>query len=425
MALQDLTPQLRTRLSRMERAVGWFVLLAFVLLVFGFVYYAYTTATRKGWFLTKAPYFTFLDSASGLNVGDPVMMMGFQVGQITRITAQPADDFYYNVYVQFELKRPYYGYMWTEGSMSRVVSELLGRRVLEVTKGTNGYPTYIFSPLREIGVADAKSLPALAKWELGQEVLSPADGKIIAPAREHLGLELLDRIAAAGISTIVVMDTRREESSMTGTWNDKQGRYVPYTNGVSEYWLMADEAPPVTARLEKVVGQVENALPGILSLTNQLRSVLTNSTELLSNLNVAVLSAKPAISNLATATAGLDQPGALGNRLIPTNVNYQLEQTLQGAQETLHSANTNLAYLVEKLGRSLDNLAMVTSNLNTQVEGNTNLLTGISQAVTHTDELVQGLKRHWLLRSAFREKKTNAPPALPAEPLRSPKGSQK
>ena len=39
MALQDLTPQLRTRLSRMERAVGWFVALAMALLVFGFVYY--------------------------------------------------------------------------------------------------------------------------------------------------------------------------------------------------------------------------------------------------------------------------------------------------------------------------------------------------------------------------------------------------
>ena len=34
MALQDLTPQLRTRLSRMERAVGWFVLFAVLLLGF-------------------------------------------------------------------------------------------------------------------------------------------------------------------------------------------------------------------------------------------------------------------------------------------------------------------------------------------------------------------------------------------------------
>ena len=34
---------------------------------------------------------------------------------------------------------------------------------------------------------------------------------------------------------------------------------------------------------------------------------------------------------------------------------------------------------------------------------------------------IQGLKRHWLLRSAFRGKDTNALPAIPPEQLRSPK----
>ena len=61
MALQDLTPQLRTRLSRMERAVGLFVVIAAGLLLFGFGYYIYTTAERKGWFKTKAPFFAFTD----------------------------------------------------------------------------------------------------------------------------------------------------------------------------------------------------------------------------------------------------------------------------------------------------------------------------------------------------------------------------
>ena len=53
MALQDLTPQLRTRLNRVEKAVGWFVLLAVSLLLFGFGYYAYNTAQRKGWFIRE------------------------------------------------------------------------------------------------------------------------------------------------------------------------------------------------------------------------------------------------------------------------------------------------------------------------------------------------------------------------------------
>src|SRR5215472_11812940 len=122
MALQDLTPQLRTRLRRMERVVGSFIMLALGLLVFGFVYYIYTTAQSKGWFKIKAPYFTFTDRATGLHVGDPVQLMGFDVGRITDITAQPADDFAYNVYIQFELKEPFYDYIWTKGSRAKVAT---------------------------------------------------------------------------------------------------------------------------------------------------------------------------------------------------------------------------------------------------------------------------------------------------------------
>ena len=77
MALQDLTPQLRTRLSRMERAVGWFVFVATALLLFGFGYYIYHTAERKGWFVIKATFHTYVQSSAGLNVGDPVVYDGF------------------------------------------------------------------------------------------------------------------------------------------------------------------------------------------------------------------------------------------------------------------------------------------------------------------------------------------------------------
>src|SRR5215471_16887938 len=103
MPLQDLTPQLRTRLNRMEKAVGWFVFIAAVLLVFGFGYYIYHTAERKGWFKIKARFVTYLQSSAGLKVGDPVLMMGFPVGDITLIHAMPPGD-RHNVRVEFEVR---------------------------------------------------------------------------------------------------------------------------------------------------------------------------------------------------------------------------------------------------------------------------------------------------------------------------------
>src|SRR5438445_7308879 len=188
MALHDLTPQLRTRLSRMERAVGWFVILATALLAFGFAYYVYNTAERKGWFKTKAPYFTFTDRGTGLKVGDPVKLMGFDAGQITDIKPMPAEQFTYNVYIEFELKSPNYDYIWTEGSHAKVTTaDLLGKRVLEVTKGTGGYPSYIFFPLRtNLSLGEIGGLPSGGSWLIGQEIYSQDGTNILIPALSGL-----------------------------------------------------------------------------------------------------------------------------------------------------------------------------------------------------------------------------------------------
>ena len=208
MALQDLTPQLRTRLSRMERAVGWFVALAMALLAFGFAYYVYHTAERKGWFLTKAPYYTYADRATGLKVGDPVMMMGLNVGQITRM--EPMAPYQqHNICVEFEIKDPYYGYLWTQGSRAKVTTaDLLGKRVLEVTKGIGGYPTVIFYPLREVPIAEVQSWPDLSKWMLAQEVWDATGTNVLAKAKT--ALTNLTALAAAGCTNLLVMNTASE-----------------------------------------------------------------------------------------------------------------------------------------------------------------------------------------------------------------------
>jgi len=358
MALQDLTPQLRTRLSQVERVVGWFVIVAALLLVTGFVYYVYQTAKRKGWFLTKAPYYTFVHTAAGMKVGDPVKLMGFDVGEITEIEAQPPDDPLFDVYIGFRIKSPYYGYLWVD-SMARIASsDLLGNRYLEVTKGVDGHPTY-----RE----EARTIFKL--WK---------------------------------------------KNVLTGIWDT--GQYRPVSEKPKGFWLLADESPALSDRLDSLVKKVEAALPNILSLTNQISGVLTNGAEVTANLNHLISETRPVMTNLAVITAQIRDPhGSLGEWLIPTNLLQQLQQTLASANTTLTNTDATLTSLAENLDKSLINLANLTSNLNAQVQVNTNILSELSTAIVHTDELVQGLRRHWLLRSAFRSS-TNRPPLHPIEP---------
>src|SRR5689334_1486358 len=103
MAVQDLTPQLRTRLSRLEKVVGWFVTIAALLLLGGLAYYIHHLAESKGWFITKAPYFTYLESAAGIKEGDKVRLMGAEAGQIKTIKPMPPGPGRDNIYVEFEM----------------------------------------------------------------------------------------------------------------------------------------------------------------------------------------------------------------------------------------------------------------------------------------------------------------------------------
>jgi hypothetical protein len=418
MALQDLTPQLRMRLSRMERAVGLFVVVAAALLAFGFIYYVYTTAQTKGWFKIKARYFTYVDAATGLNEGDPVKLMGLNVGQITKIETMPGDNFEQNIYVEFALKEPYYDYLWTEGSRARVATaDFLGKRVLEVTKGSGGHPLYEFFPLKTVPLDQIRALPDWPSWKVGQDIFERSGTNVLVSAQSSLS-NTVAAVEKSGLREVRVLDARtgQKKKSVTAVWNAKQNGYEPFYK-TNMYALRCDESPAITERLEDLITSVENALPGILVLTNDLAAVLSNTASMTSNLNLVASSARPAVSNIALATFNLNHPGALGEWLLPTNLSAQVEgtlgkagSTLTSAEGTFQSANSNLTTLVEKLGVSLDNLAGITSNLNQQVQSNSNILSGVSRAVVDTDDLVQGLKHHWLFRSALKKKPPPPPP---------------
>ncbi|MBC8097228.1 MAG: MCE family protein [Akkermansiaceae bacterium] len=404
MALQDLTPQLRTRLNRMERAVGWFVLAAAVLLIAGFAYYLRSTAQRKGWFLQKITYQTCVSSGAGLKIGDPVKLMGFDVGEITHIIPNEPRE-YYNITLKFRVivnEYNYPGYIWSDSKAKVNAGDLLGGRFLEITKGAGGLPT-IRQTTNVVGTQVLREKFVEERQKEQFEELKKAD------VEEAKRLE---------------RPPKGDDVLMTEVWEKLKGESATqdngyYTNLSAEtiYFLTPLESPSVTERLQNLVDQVEQALPNILGLTNKIAAVLGNTANLTSNLNVVAESVQPAVANFSALAAQLRGPGALGEWVLGTNGQQNLEATLANANQTIANTDTNLNLLFENLAQSLDNLAGITSNLNVQVQANTNMLGSISKAVVDADDLVQGLKRHWLLRSAFKKK----PDAKTAPPTTSPK----
>ena len=414
MALQDLTPQLRTRLSRLERLVGWFVTIATLLLLCGLSYYVYQLARTKGWFLTKMPYFTFVNSAAGLSVGDRVRLMGFEAGEITEIKPMPPDYLYANVFIQFRVREPHYGYLWEDSRAKVGAADFLGHRFIEITKGTNAAPTYALHEVFETSLTDAARFVGSNTVLFAQEIFDSTN--LLIQVSEPVTAEALKKLFALNIASVQLINMSIKDNPPKWIWNDKTAKYDPVPKDNKGYWLHSDESPALTERLESVVHTVEVALPDFLSLTNKLARVLTNAAAITAHMDDLLVGAKPIVTNFAQISANLNGPrGSLGEYILPTNVNAQLQSALVTANTTLGTAQTNLNVLSSNMVISLENVANLTSNLHAQVQANGLILSEISDLVIHTDEMVQGLKRNWLLRSSFRQG-TNPPPASIVKP---------
>ena len=392
MALQDLTPQLRTRVSKLERAVGFFILLAILLLLIGFVYYTWHTAQKRGWFVRKVLYQTCLRNATGIKSGDPVKLMGFTIGEVTKVIPNdPWADPNYAVTIYFTVRydtNGYCGYIWSDSKVKVTSADFFGNRTIEVTKGQFGVPT-----------------------------LYEENGKILGSLKKE----------SEYISKLPQISSSPYELQWICKTNKSLFYHIPYTNTVAIY-LEAEESPALTEQLDGIVRQITNSLPNILNLTNQISNVLTNVANLainantlvsnmyspvasantaISNLDHLLVEIRPTISNLNVISMNLTNPvGSLGDWLIPTNINWQIFSTLITLTNTLSNTDSNLTAVAENIQRTLNNLADITSNLNMQVQANTNILSEISNLITNADGFIQGLKRHWLLRSAFKPQKT-------------------
>ena len=381
MALQDLTPHLRTRLRKVE----WFVVLflggTFVLMLASLTWFIKKTGDTRGWWVTEVPYYTYLPDATGIKVGSSVQMMGFKVGQVTKVEAMELSqlrswDYYgkHPVFVGFLVREPYPGYIASDSrlKLSGFPIEIAGGVTLELT----------------VGSADALL------------TTTNAAGRISV---------LADKLA---------YDQYAAELSGKAITNlQAYARYTPLAKTEKGFFLRLNEGDTLMGQVQSILGMVHGAMPG---LTNELHRTLTNVSQLTANLNTATAQS----GGVGTLVLGsnvmgrLDRPGGMGEILVPTNLNSQLTGTLADVRATVPGAISNLNERTASLGQLLTNLNSGTAhlgglvtNLNETLDGvKTNAVPKVGSLLTTLDSFVAGLKRHWLFRGAFKEPKTNAPP---------------
>lgn len=387
MGLQDLTPQLRTRMGRVEGYVGLFLGTTALLMLVAFGLYLKRTAEARGWFVVEAPYFTYLPDASGLRRGSPVNLMGFKVGEVTEVTAidleqRVAWDYLatngFNVFVGFRIRSDgrsvFPGYVNSDASVrvSGFPVDLLGGTALEVRQGTSsGVVTFGKTPEGKPGVLMAKFAfaspgPGRTNDFLRYEPVKSSKGyflrldeaeTLVAQAQRVVGR--LERIAAT-------VDER-----LPGMLLELQ-----QTLEVTRAAL-----PGMTNQVGQVLETARLTLPG---LTNNLDAVLANTRDLTAQLR----DTWPMLTNTLDLTL-------VASRQLVTNVN--------GAIPTLAS-----------------NVNVTLTNLNAILARDTNITANTSMLVSNVNQVIT---RHWLFRSAFKDREPKPAPRREAGSTRPRIGS--
>ena len=93
------------------------------------------------------------------------------IRQAPREAMPPRDP--HNVRVEFEVRDPYFRYIWTGGSYAKInAAGFLNQRQLEVTRATNGYAICVTQPVYEKTIDEMKQLVAgeTNQWQLSEDV---------------------------------------------------------------------------------------------------------------------------------------------------------------------------------------------------------------------------------------------------------------
>jgi hypothetical protein len=379
MALQDLTPQLRTRLRRVEWLVVLFLTGTALLMLAGLGWFIKTTGDQRGWWITQVPYYTYMRDGGAIKVGTPVKMTGFTIGEVVSVDTLDDGgewDFYrtnrYHVFVRFLVRHPYEGYIFTDSrvKLTGIPIDLAGGASLEVTRSMGlGIPTTTNLPADKVGLLHEKFAYTSDSPKRTNDFLSYREA-----VKRDKGYYLVADEGGDLIAELTLLLPKiREAFSKPGGLGD----------------LLIPVA--LAARLDRPGGLGEIVLPPDLhaALTKTLTNVdaqIGDVGSLVSNLNATV---PPLLTNLTVVIPPLAS---------------NLDRTLPPVLTNLNTQLTALGPLLTNLDRSLP---PTLSNLTlTLASAQSNTLPAVDGLLTNTTDFIEGLKRHWLFRSAFKEKRT-------------------
>jgi phospholipid/cholesterol/gamma-HCH transport system substrate-binding protein len=354
--------QMYFRIRHVDRYVGILVVLAVVLVVVALVF----LARGQQWFAKRSMYRVTFSRVQGLKPGTSVTISGMEVGQVKSLHLTPQSK----VELILDVLQKY-GENIRQDSRATVAMALLGGKSVEITVGSPGQP----------------SLP---------------EGSII-PSEEPK--EITDLLKEIDFKTPLkkLDDALENLKSITQKLNDPRG----------ELFTLLKSVEFVTAQLKNGQGNV-GAILQDPKMHREIMASLESIRRSLSRVEEATQNA----SDFSRILPGAGEEVARAAKEVPEVLQdvKKAVSDLPPIMENVRKAASHAAMIAEDL-RDIARDGKVIARDVKEITGSVqkgppripDLMASTQETVEDADQLIQGLKNHWLLRGSMPRVKEEMP----------------
>jgi phospholipid/cholesterol/gamma-HCH transport system substrate-binding protein len=332
---------MKFRIKYADKIVGLFVVVAALFLAAGIV----VLGANQRWFAKDVRFVTRFASAAGAAPGAPIMMRGFQVGKMSKISLNADNE----VDAEFVIYDKFY-------------DKVKEYSLIEVATSPIGLGTQLFFHPGK-----------------GENRLEP--GSFIPVADSDEGKDLIER----GLVDIPVKDDTitRLIASVAPLMEDVDKTVVTVNRTVTE--VNRAIAGQSSSPLGSIVTDASDAVSNIEKMT---KSLSAQANTLLASVNVIA-------KNLESTSEAIKDPTGLVPRLL--DAKGSIKTLLDDKNQLYNSINGSVA----ELQKTLKNVQDITAGLNDEMPAVAVTLDQAQAAIKQAEDVLVGLKNNPLLRGGI------------------------
>ncbi len=353
---------MKFRIRYADQVVGVFVILAFVALAALLV----SVGSKQRWFARDYRYESRFSSGSGLSVGTPILLKGFQIGRIESIRLTELN----------------------EAAASFVVYDTFIDKVRE-----NSLLEYVTSPIG-----------------LGSQLLFHP-GKSAERAPEHSFIPSFDTPEGKRLADSGLVDRPPKDDTITRLLSSVN----PLVENVNATVVQLEKTLSLVngaisgqggGPVAVAIGQAAETVAGVNTLVAGMNDVVKTTAprveeslpRLLADLEASAGSVSAIVANLEKTSASLADPtGAIPKLLDPQG---SLKMLLDDNGKLFKHVDNSFAYIESSLG----NVSRATGSLADQVPRIVAVVEELRTALTQAEAVMEGLKNNPLLKGGISER---------------------